>query len=62
MINLKECKKEVFIALNINDPQFNLQNDLSQSQLLLATTHPTLVIIFEYVKLPDAAALQTSLT
>ena len=47
-INIENLKKVAYFALRLIKPQVNLQNEISKSQVLMATELPALAVIFTY--------------
>ena len=49
-INFKALKKEALVALRLEQAQVNFQNNLTESQMLIASPRPVISVIFAYYK------------
>ena len=50
MINFKSLKKEAIVAIRLEQAQINFQNNLTESQMLIASPRPVVCVIFAFYK------------
>lgn len=50
LLNCKYLQKEALVALRLEQAQVNFQNNLTESQMLIASPRPVIAVIFAYAK------------
>ena len=48
--NSKSLEKEALVAIRLQQAQINFQNNLTESQMLIASPRPVMAVIFAYYK------------
>jgi len=58
IFNSKTLEKEALVAIRLQQAQINFQNNLTESQMLIASPRPVICVIFAYYKNQAPSLLQ----
>ena len=51
IVSNQKLQKEVFVAVKLEEAQVNFQNNLTESQMLIASKEPVICTLYTYTKL-----------